>query len=264
MIPEAAIRRLNAAYAGRARDEAYLELAQEHFLAWLQAEGVLDELVFKGGTSLRKFVFGLRGRFSLDLDFTALDRGAGELVIEALAKGFVHEGVSFRGFDIDRGAMKGAWRADAPRLGETALACRLDFSTRRLLLPSVAKQRQPLPGVDEHHLGFALVEARIADLRETCAEKLARLRRVKFARDIYDLDLLAPEVRSGLGLVRELLLFKVYFDVVDDVRGAAPFGVDTEYTDLDAASVVGADDLGALTRQKADIAIALSAGRQFD
>lgn len=199
MIPEAAIRRLNAAYAGRARDEAYLELAQEHFLAWLQAEGVLDELVFKGGTSLRKFVFGLRGRFSLDLDFTALDRGAGELVIEALAKGFVHEGVSFRGFDIDRGAMKGAWRADAPRLGETALACRLDFSTRRLLLPSVAKQRQPLPGVDEHHLGFALVEARIADLRETCAEKLARLRRVKFARDIYDLDLLAPEVRSGLG-----------------------------------------------------------------
>lgn len=57
MIRPIALQRLNAAYRGRARDESYLELAQEHFLYWMRQQGLLDEVVFKGGTSLRKYVF---------------------------------------------------------------------------------------------------------------------------------------------------------------------------------------------------------------
>ena len=34
-------------------------------------KGVIDHLAFKGGTMLRKMVFGPRGRLSTDLDFTA-------------------------------------------------------------------------------------------------------------------------------------------------------------------------------------------------
>ncbi len=63
MIRQASLQRLNAAYRGRAREEAYLELAQEHFLDWLRVQGLIDDITFKGGTSLRKFVFGLDGRF---------------------------------------------------------------------------------------------------------------------------------------------------------------------------------------------------------
>lgn len=67
--------------------------------------------------------------FALDLDFAMEDRTVGELVIDALESGFVHESVAFAGFDIDKPAMKAAWTAEAPGLGVTGLACRLDFST---------------------------------------------------------------------------------------------------------------------------------------
>jgi Nucleotidyl transferase AbiEii toxin, Type IV TA system len=69
MIREAAIPELNGRYRGRARDLAYLELVQEHFLHWMLRQGLFDACVFKGGTALRKFVLGLGGRFSTDLDF---------------------------------------------------------------------------------------------------------------------------------------------------------------------------------------------------
>ncbi len=74
MIYERAITLLSGRYGGRARPQAYLEFAQEHFLAWMGAEGLFDgdhPLVFKGGTALRKFTFGLAVRFSTDLDFAA-------------------------------------------------------------------------------------------------------------------------------------------------------------------------------------------------
>lgn len=220
MIRQVALQRLNAAYQGRAREESYLELAQEHFLDWMRTQGLLSEVIFKGGTSLRKFVFGLQGRFSLDLDFATADRAVGELVIDELESGFTHEAVTFVGRDIDKGAIKGAWSAEAPGLGITGLACRLDFSTRPLMLPPVSRPRVDLPSVNQRDLGFTPADVFIADLRETCAEKLARFRRVMFGRDVYELSSLIPLVRNDLDLIRELLLFKVYFDVVDDGRSS--------------------------------------------
>ena len=253
MIRQVALQRLNAAYQGRAREEAYLELAQEHFLDWMRASGLLDEVIFKGGTSLRKFAFGLQGRFSLDLDFATVDRAVGELVIDALESGFTHEGVRFVGFDIDKPALKGAWTAEAPGLGVTGLACRLDFSTRPLILLPVSRPRAALPSVNHKDLGFAPVAVRIADLRETCAEKLARFRRVMFARDVYDLHALLPFVRSDIDLIRELLLYKVDFDVVGDGRGTAPFKLGTEFTGKHAADIQDIDELGALTGRTIDL-----------
>jgi len=254
VIRPIALQRLNAAYRGRARDESYLELAQEHFLDWMRHQGLLGEVVFKGGTSLRKFVFGLDGRFSLDLDFATSDRAVGDLVIDALTGGFTHDGVTFTGFDVDREVCKAAWTAEADGLGVTRLACRLDFSTRPLMLPPVSRPRAPLPSITERDLGFAPADVRIADLRETGAEKLARFRRVLFARDVYDLAQLIPLVRSDVALVRELLLYKVYFDVVDDGRGTAPFDLGPEYRGKRLADVRAAEDLGALTGKPIDLA----------
>lgn len=253
MIRQVALQRLNAAYQGRAREESYLELAQEHFLDWMRASGLLDEVIFKGGTSLRKFTFGLQGRFSLDLDFATMDRGVGELVIDALESGFTHEGVTFMGFAIDKPALKGAWTAEAPGLGVTGLACRLDFSTRPLLLPPVSRPRAELPSVNQRDLGFAPVAVRMADLRETCAEKLARFRRVMFARDVYDLHALIPLVRSDVDIIRELLLYKVYFDVIDDGRGTAPFKLGTEFTGKRVVDIQDSDELGAMTGRTLDL-----------
>jgi predicted nucleotidyltransferase component of viral defense system len=179
-------------------------------------------------------------------------------VIDALAAGFTQDGVTFSGFDIDKEACKAAWTAEAVGLGVTRLACRLDFSTRPLMLPAVSRVRALLPSVTERDLGFPPAEVRIADLRETCAEKLARFRRVVFARDVYDLAQLIPLVRADVPLVRELLLYKVYFDVVDDGRGVAPFELDVEYRGKRVADVRAADELGAMTGKPIDLAAMLA------
>ncbi len=91
MIYERAITLLSGRYGGRAAPQAYLEFAQEHFLAWMATEGLFDgdhPLIFKGGTALRKFTFGLAGRFSTDLDFAAENVDYPEHVLDSLAEGF--------------------------------------------------------------------------------------------------------------------------------------------------------------------------------
>ena len=78
-----------------------------------------------------------------------------------------------------------------------------------------------------------------------------------FARDVYDLAQLIPLVRSDVALVRELLLYKVYFDVVDDGRGTAPFELGSEYRGKRVADIRAAEDLGALTGKPIDLAAML-------
>ena len=59
-------------HAGRpdAYGAALLDIAQDHILSVIADAGLFDtgQLVFKGGTSLRKCRLGQTGRFSTDLD----------------------------------------------------------------------------------------------------------------------------------------------------------------------------------------------------
>src|SRR5271169_6149454 len=50
-------------------------------LQLLSERGMLDRFAFKGGTCLRKMVIGSQGRFSTDLDFTAMGEHDHETVI---------------------------------------------------------------------------------------------------------------------------------------------------------------------------------------
>ncbi len=64
MMTEVAFRRYAHA-TGAARDVALLDVAQDYVLEYMRREGLFeDTLVFKGGTALRKYVFGTDGRFS--------------------------------------------------------------------------------------------------------------------------------------------------------------------------------------------------------
>lgn len=74
------------------------------FLLQLFAEkGIMDHVAFKGGTMLRKMVFGPRGRLSTDLDFTRhSDIPIDDLMLMMLeALGQPYHGLSFR-FDKDK------------------------------------------------------------------------------------------------------------------------------------------------------------------
>lgn len=62
----------NIARRSGARDIANVEIdvLLTHILQLFHERGLIDHLAFKGGTMLRKMVFGPRGRLSTDLDFT--------------------------------------------------------------------------------------------------------------------------------------------------------------------------------------------------
>ncbi len=260
MIRPVSINRLTASYGGRFRDAAYVELAQEHLLHWMSAEDLTndEQVVFKGGSALRKFVFGSRGRFSVDLDFNINDRNYGEHVLTALHHGLEHEGVRFAVVgDVDMEALKASWHAEVPSqvgLGRTTFPSRLDFSIRPTLLPADRRARAQIFGMEARYLEFEPVLMPTMALPENAAEKLARFRRIIVSRDVYDLSLLAEHVRDQLSLVRELLLYKVYFDVVVDRRGGlAPFHLGAEYRDHGVGEVIDAEDLAPLSTGRPDL-----------
>ena len=68
------------------------------FLLQLLAErGMLNRFAFKGGTCLRKMIIGSQGRFSTDLDFTALEEHDHETIILDMMDAFAHpfHGIQF-------------------------------------------------------------------------------------------------------------------------------------------------------------------------
>jgi len=68
-------------------EAALVDIAQDLILRELHMIGLLGELVFKGGTSLRKLYAGNAGRFSLDLDFSVREIGADtETVLDLLTE----------------------------------------------------------------------------------------------------------------------------------------------------------------------------------
>lgn len=155
VIYERAITLLSGRYGGRAAPQAYLEFAQEHFLAWMATEGLFagdHPLIFKGGTALRKFRFGLPGRFSTDLDFAAESTDYPEHVLDSLEEGFSFEGVTFHLTDLDRPALKGTWGAQAEGIAGETIDAKLDFSPRPTLYPPERRPRSEIPGVERRFL----------------------------------------------------------------------------------------------------------------
>lgn len=78
----------NVARRSGARDIGNVEIdvLLTHILQLFHERGVLDHLAFKGGTMLRKMVFGPRGRLSTDLDFTkSSDIDGDDLLLEIAA-----------------------------------------------------------------------------------------------------------------------------------------------------------------------------------
>ncbi len=62
-----------AAESGVDLDIAEREIVLTYVLHLLAEKGLLQRIVFKGGTAIRKLHLGRTGRFSLDLDFSAID-----------------------------------------------------------------------------------------------------------------------------------------------------------------------------------------------
>ncbi len=174
--------------------------------------GVMNHLAFKGGTCLRKLVFGSSGRFSEDLDFTFDSDRPDDDVLMELVEVFngEHYGISFTFGEYyrtnDETSFGGevlydhSWN-DAGRFG-------LQVSLReRPTLPVVPRALKPQAYFS--HLEFDLFSVRSLEAIEMIAEKVrAAFQRVK-VRDLYDLYRFATTPFDG-ELLRRLTVLKLW------------------------------------------------------
>jgi predicted nucleotidyltransferase component of viral defense system len=174
--------------------------------------GVMDHLAFKGGTCLRKLIFGSAGRFSEDLDFTLDTDRADDDVLTELVEVFnrEHHGIAFTLDDyyetLDDTSFGGdvRYRHDWNDAGRF----RLQVSLReRPTLPAVKKAMQQQAYFDS--LEFDLFDVRSLEPVEMIAEKVrAAFQRVK-VRDLYDLYRFAMTPFNG-ELLRGLAVLKLW------------------------------------------------------
>jgi uncharacterized protein len=230
--------------AAGARDAALLDVAQDHLLSHVHAEGLFARgLVFKGVTALRKFRAGNLGRFSTDLDFSAPDEA---LALDVLSVVDAAEVFGFR-FTVERLGDDGR-RADIvvdSPFGRPNLGAKIELSRHRLVLPP--EHLAPIPLPIHRQYDFGLPTLPVVSAEEAIAEKLARFRRVSLARDLYDLQWFVTQGSLDKALVRRLWVLKVYRDVNHDRRGDKPLSAEQVLRDRSADEFVR-EDIGYLTR----------------
>lgn len=176
----------------------------------LDDAGTMKHLAFKGGTCLRKTVFGSAGRFSEDLDFTLDTDEPTDDVLVAIVDVFnrEHHGITFRFEEYYKSdgdtsfggnvSYRHAWNA--------AGHFRLQVSLReRPTLPATLRPFKPHAYFN--YIEFPLFEVRSLQVIEMIAEKVrAAFQRAK-VRDLYDLHRFAttpfdPELLRRLAVLK--------------------------------------------------------------
>jgi predicted nucleotidyltransferase component of viral defense system len=200
------------AHQSGARDQliAEREVVLTYALHALHEAKILEQIAFKGGTCLRKVVFGSTGRFSEDLDFTLAsdDKDAALIgLYEVLNR--THCGITFSiGSDyyetVDGFGMEVAYAHDWNSAGRF----RLQVSTREK--PTlVVEPRAMVEQIYFADLEFAPFAVPALHTLEMTAEKIrAAFQRVK-VRDLYDLHLLGPRNLDG-EVLRRLVVLKLW------------------------------------------------------
>lgn len=240
------------------RDAALIDIAQDLLLRVLHQRGVLDALVFKGGTSLRKLYAGSQGRFSLDLDFSIANPAddPDTVVLDLIGE---IDGLTIGPFSYGVSERRGKWwLMIGSEFAATAstLSSKLDVSPPPWLDP-VRRGWVSMP-IHATYGAPALPELQVIRLEENIAEKISRLNRTTTARDLYDLTWLATHQQHigalDTDLIRRLAVLKIWVDAhgvsAANVRwrpGHAPSDFDPDqWLRTRAGAEVDLDDIGAL------------------
>ncbi len=202
-----------AADAGVDLDIAEREIALTYVLRLLADHGLLAALAFKGGTAIRKLFLGTTGRFSLDLDFTAVGEVTPEAWILELAALFdeqTHYGITFSIPGPDYYATPDSCGAEVTYHHDWLSAGRFGVQVSFRALPLLPVN--PLPLRHERYfdwLGITPPEPPTLDLHEIIGEKVrAAVQRTR-VRDLYDLYQLAHQPYNR-ELVRKIAVLKCW------------------------------------------------------
>ncbi len=200
--------------SAQGREAALIDVAQDLLLRELADVGVLSTLAFKGGTAIRKVHAGASGRFSTDLDFAVRNLADDpSTVLDIIAEscdGLELGGIRF-GIEARRGKLHLTYVSDLVA-GTGALSSKLDVGPPPWLMPE-DRAWVPLPIHDRY--GGPLPKLPVVRIEETVAEKIARLTRRTYARDVYDLVWIArqPGLPLDHALVRRLAVLKCWVDL---------------------------------------------------
>jgi predicted nucleotidyltransferase component of viral defense system len=231
---------------------AETEIVLTYLLELLGERSFLDKLAFKGGTCLRKLFIG-QGRFSTDLDFTALHEHDPEAMTIEMMEAFDMEfhGITFglddgAYYETQDGLSWGAnptYRHEWNQSGQSEIRLQISRRETPTLETQVHTQCQQSYFAQ---LPFAPRAIRALALEEIIAEKIRACYQRNKARDIYDLRMFATRPLNQ-NLVRRLVVLKLWQarDTFDPAKLMAKFedGKDFDW-----------DDLGQLVRRTEKIA----------
>ena len=199
-----------------ARDIANVEIdvILTFLLQLLHEKGLTDHLAFKGGTMLRKMVFGPRGRLSTDLDFTSRSEIDSDDLMMALLETLAEpwHGIAFR-FDRDKDWYQTAEGFAANPVcshagNERGVKIKLQVSTREHPILGVEQK----PQIEQDYfrlLPFEPAAIPCLAFEEAVAEKIRAASQRSKIRDLHDLAEISarPLPRD---LVRALAVIKLW------------------------------------------------------
>jgi predicted nucleotidyltransferase component of viral defense system len=192
------------------------EIVLTFLLQLLSTSGILDRLAFKGGTCLRKMFVGSKGRFSTDLDFTALEEQDHEDIILSMMETFEKEfhGIRFRipdhsYYETVDGLSWGVnpvYSHEWNTSGDSEI--RLQISRRETpTLPTERRSQSEQSYFKQ--LAFAPTDILCLALPEIIAEKIRASYQRNKARDAFDLSMLVTRPLDQ-ALIRRLVVLKIW------------------------------------------------------
>ncbi|MBU6407748.1 MAG: nucleotidyl transferase AbiEii/AbiGii toxin family protein [Alphaproteobacteria bacterium] len=214
MLSANELRKVAARSGARDIGNVEIDVILTQLLQLFTETGITEHVAFKGGTMLRKMVFGPRGRLSTDLDFTCRSEITTDdlmlMMLSALDQPY--RGLSFR-YDKDKdwyltddgcAANPVCFHSDNPQ----GVKIKLQVSTREQPILPVT----PVAQIAQDYftaLGFEPAAIPCLAFEEAVAEKIRAASQRSKIRDLHDLAELAARPLNR-DLIRALAVLKLW------------------------------------------------------
>lgn len=216
------------------------EIILTYILQLFSERGILTNLAFKGGTCLRKMHLGSQGRFSTDLDFTAVQEHDPEDLILEMMVAFEEpfHGITFELEDEFYETQDGlSWGINPAYTHDWNEGSEIKLQISFRETPTLAPES--LPQCEQSYfekLEFKPVDLVSLALDEMLAEKIRACYQRDKARDIFDLGVFATRPLDQRRIKR-LVVLKLWQakDAFDPEKLIEKFakGTDFDWSDLE-------------------------------
>src|SRR5262249_17212402 len=213
MLTTQQIRKIADQSGARDIEKVETDIILTHLLQLFHEKEITGRMAFKGGTMLRKMIFGPRGRYSTDLDFTLrsdfTDERVMQMILDALREPY-HD-INFKIADKDWDFTDGSFFANpvcSHASNEKGIKIKIQVSLReKPILPVRA-----LPQIQQGYfkeLPFKPADIPSLALEEALSEKVRAASQRSKIRDLHDLSQ-AINVKFDRDLTRSLAAIKLW------------------------------------------------------